>query len=398
MLQDLISVKEAKKILSETISPLHPVKLALGEAQGLVVAEDIYATVDIPLYAQSSMDGYAICYDGWKQYDKLQITGIIAAGDTENKRLEHNSAMRIFTGAALPEGADTVIMQEKVKVEGGYIFIDEDNLQKGSNRREAGSEIRAGRLAITKNKILNPAATGFLAGIGISEVMVYPKPKVSIILTGDELQKPGKPLYHGQVYEANSFTLRAALKQMHIEYIDTLYAEDSLEKLTEILKDALTKSDAVILTGGISVGDYDFVLPATINNGIEKLFHRIKQKPAKPFYFGKKENKYVFGLPGNPASVLTAFYEYVYSSLNVMSNYHKSLEILHVPLSLSYKKPKGLTHFLKGIYDGAKVTPLYGQESFRMSSFAAANCLIQIGEETTECNEEELVEIHLLPS
>ena len=211
------------------------------------------------------------------------------------------------------------------------------------------------------------------------------------------MQQPGKLLQHGQVYESNSFALTAILQQLHIENIQILYATDKHEIVTSTLKEALRQSDVVLLTGGISVGDYDFVLQAATECGVTKLFHKIKQRPGKPLYFGKKENKLVFGLPGNPSSVLTCFYQYVIPALEKLSKRKIGLQTLKIPLAKLFQKNAGLTHFLKGFYDGKTAMPLDAQESFRLSSFAKANCLIQIDEDITSLKEGELVDVYLLP-
>ncbi len=393
----MISVEDAKKIIQETTITLPPVKMQLSQASGMVLAEDVYASIDIPGYAQSSMDGYAFSFHQWKTNQSLKIKGEMAAGSSETFVLLPGNAVRIFTGAAVPAGADTVVMQEKTKVENSSLYIDDENIVEGLNIRAKGSEIKAGELAVAKDTLLTPAAIGFLAGIGVTEVLVYPHPSVSIIVTGNELQTPGKPLLHGHVYESNSFSLQAALKQMHIQEVKVYKAEDKLEIVKQVIEEALQQSDIVFLTGGVSVGDYDFVAAAAEQNGIEKVFHKIKQKPGKPFYFGKKRNKLVFGLPGNPASVLTCFYEYVEPALKKISKQKTALQVMRVPLAMPFKKTAGLTHFLKGLYDGKAVTPLSAQESYRLSSFANANCLIKINEEATICEKDELVEIHLLP-
>ncbi len=393
----MISVQEAKKIISENVSFLEPVLLPLSQAVGLILAEDVYASMDIPSFPQSSMDGYAFSFSGWKQFKKLKITGEIAAGSNETFTLAPENAVRIFTGAAVPAGADTVIMQEKTQIENGELKIEDETIQKGNSVRPRGSEIKAGELALGKESVLSPAAIGFLAGIGITEVKVYPNPSITIIITGNELQQPGQPLLHGQVYESNSFALKAVLQQLHINDIKILYATDKPEVVTETLKKALEQADVVLITGGISVGDYDFVLQAATECGVEKLFHKIKQRPGKPLYFGKKENKLVFGLPGNPSSVLTCFYQYAIPALEKLSKRKIGLQTLQVPLERSFKKAAGLTHFLKGFYNGKTATPLDAQESFRLSSFAKANCLIKVDEDTTSLNKGELVDVYLLP-
>ncbi|HKC36074.1 MAG TPA: gephyrin-like molybdotransferase Glp [Chitinophagaceae bacterium] len=398
----MISVSEAKKIISENVIALTPLLVSLQESGGLILAEDIYATTDIPAFPQSSMDGYAFSFDGWKQHKKLKIAGEVAAGSNETFFLAPANAVRIFTGAAVPSGADTVIMQEKVKIDSspgseGELIIEDETLQSGNSVRPKGSEIKAGALALEKRSVLSPAAIGFLAGIGITEVKVYPNPSISIIITGNELQQPGKPLEHGQVYESNSFALKAVLKQLHFENIQILFATDKREIVTDTLKKALQQSDVVLLTGGISAGDYDFVLQATTECGVEKLFHKVKQRPGKPLYFGKKENKLVFGLPGNPSSVLTCFYQYVTLALEKLSKRKIGLQTLKILLAKPFQKNTGLTHYLKGFYDGKTAMSLDAQESFRLSSFAKANCLIQIDEDITSLKEGELVDVYLLP-
>ena len=393
----LINVADAKKIISETTSVLAPANLALQQAAGLTLAEDLYSSMDIPAFPQSSMDGYAFSFNDWKQNKKLEIVGEVAAGSNEVFTLAPGNAVRIFTGAAVPPGTDTVVMQEKIKTVNGELIIEDDSIQVGNSVRPKGSEIKAGALALEKGSVLSPAAIGFLAGIGIADVKIYPDPSISIILTGNELQQPGKPLQHGQVYESNSFALKAVLKQLYINNVEVFYATDKPEIVTSTLEKALQQSDVVLLTGGISVGDYDFVLQAATECGIEKLFHKVKQRPGKPLYFGKKNNKLVFGLPGNPSSVLTCFYQYVIPALEKLSNKKPVLKIIQAPLSKPFQKNTGLTHFLKGIYNGKAATPLDAQESYRLSSFATANCLIQIEEEITSLKEGELVDVYLLP-
>ena len=393
----MTNVIEAKKLIDENVSSLEPVTLPLQQAAGLILADDVHATMDIPAFPQSSMDGYAFSFEGWKKNNRLKIKGEVAAGSNETFTLLPENAVRIFTGAAVPAGADTVIMQEKTKVENGELKIEDDNLQIGASVRPKGSEIKADALAIEKENVLSPAAIGFLAGIGITEVKVYPNPSITIIITGNELQQPGRQLEYGQVYESNSFSLKAALNQLQIEKVEILHATDKPEIVTGTLQKALRQSDVILVTGGISVGEYDFVLQAANECGVEKLFHKVKQRPGKPLYFGKKENKVVFGLPGNPSSVLTCFYQYATLAMERLCKRKISLQIIRVPLLRPFQKNTGLTHFLKGFYDGKTAVPLDAQESYRLSSFARANCLIEIDEDITSLKEGQLVSIYLLP-
>ncbi len=393
----MISVSEAKNIIHESIAALTPVEMLLQEAAGLVLARDVIAKTNVPAFNQSAMDGYAFLFEDWLQHNKLKIAGVIQAGMTDAVTLLPGQAIRIFTGAPLPRGADTVVMQEKVSIVNDELIILDENIQAGKNKRPIGSEIKAGAVAIAEGSILSPAAIGFLAGIGIDKVTVYPQASVSIIVTGKELRPPGNQLEHGEVYESNSFALKAALNQLHYTKIKVEHCDDILEQLRSKLQLALNESDFVILTGGVSVGDYDFVLEAADLCGVQKQFHKVKQKPGKPLYYGMKGNKPVFGLPGNPSSVLSCFYQYVIPALCKLSKHPNSIKTIETPLANTYEKLAGITHFLKAYYNEHVVTLLDAQESYKMSSFARANCLVELDERVTVCKAGEMVRIHLLP-
>jgi molybdopterin molybdotransferase len=342
------------------------------------------------------MDGYAFRF-----YDKnlpLKIQNKIAAGDSSSYSISEKEAARIFTGAPLPENADTVVMQEKVNVKDDKVFILDEHLKEGDFVRPIGSEIKAGQVALEKGRILKPAAIGFLAAIGINEACVYPSPVVAVIITGNELQPAGNELSFGKVYDSNSYSLSAALKVAGIEKIKITYAEDKPEVVEAVLKTALEESDLVLLTGGVSVGDYDFVVKAAENCGVTKHFHKIKQKPGKPLYFGTKDEKVIFGLPGNPGSVLTCFYEYVLFAIEKMTNKASALKKQKAILQNDYSKKAGLTHFLKGTFIEGKVKMLSSQASFQLRSFAIADCLIVVEEDIENLKEGDEVEVHLIPA
>lgn len=393
----MISVSEARKIISDNVVSLAAMPSTLQKAAGHILAADVYATRNIPAFPQSSMDGFAFNFATWKQGQGLPLKGEMQAGSGDQSRLNPGTAIRIFTGAPVPAGADTVVMQEKTNQSDNKLFIEDAAIKAGLNVRPEGSEIKAAELALGEGTILTPAAIGFLAAIGVTELMIYPRPSISIIITGKELQEPGSALGYGQVYECNSFTLASALHQLHFDKLIINQVDDDLAALSEVLLASLNRSDVVLLTGGISAGDYDFVLQAANNCGVETKFHKIKQRPGKPLYFGTKDNKLVFGLPGNPSSVLTCFYEYALPALYQLSNQGKSLQVLQAALANNFKKVKELTHFAKGYFDGKKVTILDAQESYRLSSFAKANCLVILEEDRIVYEEEELVDIHLLP-
>lgn len=392
---DIISTEEAKLSITQHSIQLNSCIIPLDKAAGLILANDIYSPLNIPAFPQSGMDGYAITFSCIGS--PIAMAGEQAAGTNFHTQVKPGTAVRIFTGAVVPDGADTVVIQEKSKVLDGFLLIEDDKLKQGDNVRLPGTEIVKDELALSAGTRLTPPAIGFLAGMGINSVEVIPAPRVSIIVTGNELQEPGTSPEFGKVYESNSFALQAVLKQLHIYDVVVYKSADDIETLTQILNGALTKSDLVLMTGGVSVGDYDFTVKVSESCGVKKIFHKIRQKPGKPIFFGTKKQILFFGLPGNPASVLTCFYEYVLPALEKMTGQNLQLEIKQIPISTQYKKPSGFTHFLKGVFNGKQVHLPAGQESYKLNSFAKANCLVMIPASVTEVSAGDLVEIHLLP-
>lgn len=397
MSDQIISVSEAKTILAHQNFHAKTACKALPEAVGRVLAENVCAQVDVPAFDQSSMDGYAFAYNEWKPRDPLVVIREVPAGMADRIAIGQGQAARIFTGAPLPEGADTVVMQERAEVIGGQLHINQADIKRGDHVRIRGAEINAGEVALAHGTPLSAAAVGFLAGVGCDRVTVYEPPVVALIITGDELKQPGETLSHGQVYEASSSMLRAALAQMGITDVSVQYTADTFEATAEALAIALQVSDVVLLTGGVSVGEYDFVVRAAKHCGITQLFHRVKQRPGKPLFAGRKNNKPVFGLPGNPSSVLTCFYQYVWPVLRRLTGHNDLLTVLQVPLAAAYKKNNQLTLFLKGLYRDGYVAILPAQESYRMRTFAVANCFVVLDETERHYEANEKVDIHLLP-
>jgi len=391
----MIHVNRANELIAESIRPLQPLSVPLSAARGLVLVEDVFSLYDIPAYPQSSMDGYAFAFEEGKLTYLLE--GEMAAGSNHQFQLKPGFAVRIFTGAAVPPGADTVLVQEKSAIQEGQLQVQDLNLKKGDHVRQVGSEIEKGAKALPKGHLLNAASIGFLAGMGIPSVRAYPKPRVTILVTGNELQMPGTPLEYGQVYESNSLTLKACLSQLHIKAVEVLQSGDNRLQLQAMLQQALETSDLILMTGGVSVGDYDFTVDAFESCNVTQVFHKIRQKPGKPILFGTRDEKLVFGLPGNPASVLTCFYEYVIPAIGRMMHAPKSIESKQVPLEHEHQKPAGLTHFLKAFYNGQTVSLQTGQESYKLSSFALANCLAVFPEGESVFNKGQLIDIHLLP-
>lgn len=391
---ELVSVSQARALIASSLPQIKPSLKELMHSTGLAAAEDIFSPLDIPAFDQSSMDGYAIYAEDIK--GPLAVQGVIAAGDGNPELLQRNHAMRIFTGAPLPAGADTIVMQEKVVVDASGITVTDTDIGIGTHVRKLGSELKKGELVLKKGTVITAPVTGLLASLGISSISVYPRLAVCLIATGNELQMPGQPLERGQVYESNIYFLQAALKPYAENLKSALYVRDDLEAIQEALAGALRDNDMVILTGGVSVGDYDFVRKAADQLGIHCKFHKVKQKPGKPLYFGTRENKIIFGLPGNPASVVSCFYEYVLPAVRYMLHLPQE-ELVTAVLKDNFKKVKGLTQFLKAYFEEGEVEILEAQESYRQRSFAIANCLVALDENRLDYEKGETVMVRLLP-
>ncbi|MCD0471609.1 gephyrin-like molybdotransferase Glp [Flavobacterium sp. JAS] len=384
----MIQVSEALKIVAENSSNMPVQKILVRKALGFVLAETLYSPIDMPPFRQSAMDGYAFIHSERHQYD---IVGISQAGDHSNVNLNPNEAVRIFTGAFVPHNADTVVMQEHVMANDKSILIT--NMPKQfTNVRNKGEQIGKEDVVFEANTLITPAAIGFLACLGITEIEVYKKPKVAILVTGNELVKPGKKLGKGKIYESNSLMLEAALQTIGIKKIKVNKVKDSLKATKKALKSILKKYDIVLISGGISVGDYDFVKEALLENGVEELFYKINQKPGKPMFFGSKKDTLVFALPGNPASSLTNFYVYVYPAIkNRMGFSDTHLPKLVRKINSGFTNTTGKTLFLKAIYDETHVTVLDGQSSAMLNTFAMANSLLIVPNDTETIKKGQLV-------
>jgi molybdopterin molybdotransferase len=391
----MIGVDEAKILVIEHSNLLAAQNVSLMDAAGLVLAEDVVSSCDIPAYPQSSMDGYAFAFDSLGA--PLQLKGEQAAGEGHKFSLAPGEAARVFTGAAIPPGADTVIMQEKAVVQNSLLHADPQVVKRGDHFRPPGSEIKKGELALHKFSLLSPPAIGFLGAIGIPQVNVIPSPSISIIVTGNELLKPGEKMEYGKVFEASSFALSAALKFFGFNNVNISFVRDDLELMSSLLNEVIKHSDLVLMTGGVSVGDHDHTVDAASAVGITKIFHKVKQRPGKPLFFGTMAEKLFFGLPGNPSSVLTCFYEYVLPCLSKMTGRKLTLETIQAVLESDHRKAVGLTHFLKGVFHNEMVTISGAQESYKLNSFASANCFVVIPEDVDFVEAGSVVNIHLLP-
>lgn len=376
---NMITVTEARKIINENSLQFKKESLSLKKANGYVLADPALSVIDTPPFQQSAMDGYAFSFDDWDKKSELKVIGEIQAGTSFNQKLIPSEAVRIFTGAMLPPDTDTVVMQEKAERAESTITINDNNLLRGQNVRLQGSQARKGDVALAAGQLLTPSGISFLAGVGVNQVSVFSKPTVSIVVTGKELIQPGNILSEGKIYESNSFGLTAGLKQLNIDPVSTQTIDDNENEIIQAVRSQL-QNDFIILTGGVSVGDYDFVHSALEKCGVKKLFHRVKQKPGKPIYFGKLNNTLVFGLPGNPAAVMCCFYEYVVPAICNFTQNDKPQKIKS-QLENDFTKKPGLTFFLKGKSGENGVRILNSQESYLMNSFALADCLIELEEE-----------------
>ena len=385
----MISVSEALQIIESVKTSLSKGKTDIDMSLNKVLAEDIISPINMPPFRQSAMDGYAIKLTDSNSYKLVEES---KAGDGKKIHLEEGQAARIFTGALVPDDADTVVIQEHVKRSNGTIVINKLPVRL-ANVRPTGEQVKKGEIVLKKGQLLNAAAIGFLAGIGINKVFVYKTPKVAIIVTGNELQESGKDLEEGKIYESNSIMLSSALRTIGITNITTLKTKDTFDATRSVIAKALLHSDVVLVSGGISVGDYDFVQEALKENGVEELFYKVNQKPGKPLWFGRKNDQFVFGLPGNPASALSCFYIYVTPLLKKISG----AKDIHLPRvkanSISdYKNTTGKTLFLKGMLYNNIVEILHGQQSSMLHSFAKSNALVRIPNEVELVNRNDEVE------
>lgn len=378
----MIHVVSALKKIDENSSVLPSKKISLSESLNYTLAVDILSPIDMPPFRQSAMDGYAIHFS--EDVESYQLIGEIAAGSNFLPELKKGEAVRIFTGAPVPDSCNTVVQQEMVIRENEKIFFNKE-IKIGSNIRPLGEQIERDEIALRKNTLLTPAAIGYLATLGITEIEVYRKPKIALLTTGNELQKPGEKLQPGQIYESNSEMLQAASKNYGFEIATIKKCKDDLDDTAQQIDSLLSNHDVIFISGGISVGDYDYVKPASERCGVKEVFYKIKQKPGKPIYFGKKGDQLIFAFPGNPASALTCFYIYALPALMKLSGKgFTGLEQKQAKLQNNFSKKKGLTHFLKGDLRNSKVEILSDQSSAMLNSYAVANCLVMIPEETEE--------------
>lgn len=397
----MVSVQEAKSLIQSTVPVLYPEQKNLSDAVGQVLAEDVISPLALPPFRQSSMDGYALHHDDVSQAGiTLPVVAESRAGNATIQTLQRGTAVHILTGAPVPDGATAVVMKEKVERTGSEAVIQQFPVNEGQNVRSIGQQIQQGDVAMSKNTYLTPGSVGFLLGMNIHSVKVYRKPSVGILVTGDELVKPGNDvsLDFGQIYESNSAMLAAVLRAEGITEIDIRYVADDEAATTSALRELTEQHDMVLSSGGISVGEYDFVGTALEEISVESVFYKIRQRPGKPLFFGRNDDTIIFALPGNPASTLVCYYEYVLPALRLMSGRTDCfLSKIKLPITHAFSFQGERDEFLKATATTEAVTPLDGQESFALRSFAIANALIYLPSSQNSVQPGDPVEVHLLP-
>lgn len=398
----MIAFEKAMELVLKHTPVLSSTEKRITELRSEILAEDVIAPVSLPYFSNSAMDGFALKAEDTAAVPvELKIKGCVKAGDSPAIRVGRGEAVKIMTGASIPQGADSVVMKEVTEEKKDKVVVKEP-VRKGENVRVKGEEIKKGQRALKKDTVLNPAAVGLLAALGREKARVIRKPKVSLLVTGDELVKPGEKLAPGKIWESNSSILRATLALMEIDVVNLGLVQDEQRALEKHIEKALKGSEVFLISGGISVGDYDLVQDALLKARVKRIFWRVAMKPGKPTFFGKKGKTLVFGLPGNPVSALVVLLELVRPALLKMAGHrHLLLPEREAFLEERLHKRPGRVHFMRGCYhqrDGSYYVRSTGlQGSHILASMAAANCLVILDRERDVFEPQEKVRIQILP-
>jgi len=320
----MLSVEEARQRILDSITVLSPETRGLLDCRGYVLAADVYASEDVPPFHNSAMDGYAVIADDVHGAIKdnpirLSITETIPAGYAPTKRVQRGQAARIMTGSMMPEGADAVVIVEETQSDGNHVAIL-GSVKKDENVRFAGESVKCGALVMSRGKLIRPQEVSMLASLNRSTVVVYRRPKVAVLSTGDELTPLGEALKPGKIRDSNRYGLYAQIEELGCQPIDLGIAVDDAVQLERKLRDGLNRADAIITSGGVSVGEYDVVKTVLSKLG-EIDFWRVAMKPGKPQAYGLANGKPIFGLPGNPVSSLVVFELFVRPALLKMAGH-----------------------------------------------------------------------------
>ena len=399
-----MSVAKARLYIRDYLNPITESELIdLLSSLGRILATDILSPANVPNYDNSAMDGYAFNADDIKLNASTELTIIatVFAGKAFDGTLAARECVRIMTGGAMPKGADTVIMQERVQCEANSIHFTEAP-KRTMNVRYAGEDLKLGQVVLTSGHLMRAADLGLLASLGIAKILVYRKLKVAFFSTGDELASVGQSLEIGQVYDSNRYTLHGMLTRMGVEVIDMGAIPDNPDLLQSTLLTASQIADVVISSGGVSVGEADYMKLLLTKHG-QVVFWKIAMKPGRPLAYGKVGNAHYFGLPGNPVAVMVTFYQFVREAMLVLMGQPQPtpLPVFNVECTENIKKMTGRTEFQRGVLfadkDGIwKVKPTGAQGSAILSSMSLANCFIVLDEATGNLSAGALVQVQIL--
>ncbi len=396
-------VAKARAFIHSFLMPITGVaRLPIRSALGRVLAEDIISPVNVPAHINSAMDGWALRVDDLIADPNAALTEIGAsfAGVPFGKPVGKGECVRIFTGGVVPDGCDAVVMQERAQADGKKItFLT--GVKKSQNVRYAGEDLKAGAVALAKGRIVRPAELGLMASLGIGEVGVVRPLRVVFFSTGDELVSIGNPLAEGQIYDSNRYTLHGMLTRMGCEVIDIGVIRDDPALLEKAFHDASAIGDVVITSGGVSVGEADFVKTLLAKLG-EVVFWKIAMKPGRPLAYGKIGGAHFFGLPGNPVSVMVTFYQFVRDALLTLQGVDPLpvQPLLKAVCTSAIKKAPGRTEFQRGVLyleDGVyKVRTTGEQGSGILKSMSDANCFIMLHDHVGNVDAGATVEVQIL--
>lgn len=395
-----MSVAQARSFIKQFLSPVVETEvLPIRESLGRTLAENIISPCNVPNHNNSAMDGFAFRFEDYVPNKSLNVIGTAFAGQPFTSVIEAGECIKIMTGAVIPNGVDTVVMQERTTQTKASMTLLDAPIQ-GANIRLAGEDISSGQTVLSKGHIMRPADLGLIASLGIDKVACFRQLKVAFFSTGDELIGVGKPLAEGQIYDSNRYTLFGMLSRLGVKISDLGVVPDNLEQLESTLLDATSNHDVVITSGGVSVGEADYMKELLAKHG-QVLFWKINMKPGRPLAYGKIGGAHYFGLPGNPVSAMVTFYQFVRNALIcLMGASAKPVPMFKTECSEAIKKAKGRMEFQRGILyasnDGLwKVKPTGSQGSGVLSSMSMANCFIVLDENTGHCEAGAMVNIQL---